>query len=766
MFHLNRSILLACGVAGLVQGAEPRIYRDRLEAHWLPGNTQFWYRVQTGPKTREYVFVDAVAGRRVVTNATVAAGATNLHALAVADAPRATKRTGPETTLHFVNRTSGTVELFWLDFGGQRKSYGKIPAGKTREMSTYAGHVWVVVNAEGRSLAVFEAGEEIAEAEIRAEAPADKPRATAQRLKPRPPPGDGKSPDGRWQAFCRDDNVWLRDTQGGGEKQLSRDGKPADAFGGRMHWSPDSRKFVVLRTQPAEEHIVTVVESSPTNQVQPRVQTYNYLKPGDRIAVSKPHLFDAASGREISVGDALFPTPWSLNDLRWAADSSRFTFVYNQRGHQVLRVIAVDAATGAAHALVDEQTKTFICYSGKFFCEWLDKAGELIWMSERDGWNHLWLYDAKTGRVKNQITRGPWVVRGVERVDAEQRQVWFRCSGLVPGQDPYYIHLARVNFDGTGLTLLTEGDGTHTFEFSPDRRFLVDKWSRVDQPPMHTLRRVSDGKLVCDLERADNHELLAAGWKAPQRFVAKGRDGTTDIYGVIWWPQKFDAQKKYPVIEHIYAGPHDAFVPKAFQTRPGFEWLGAAGFVVVQIDGMGTSNRSKKFHDVCWQNLGDSGFPDRILWLKAAAQKFPCLDVTRVGIFGGSAGGQSALRALLAFGDFYKAAAADCGCHDNRMDKIWWNEQWMGWPVGPHYAEQSNVTQAHKLQGKLLLMVGELDHNVDPASTMQVVNALIKADKDFELIVFPGMGHGAGGSAYGRRRVRDFFTRCFNPPAS
>jgi dipeptidyl aminopeptidase/acylaminoacyl peptidase len=566
-------------------------------------------------------------------------------------------------------------------------------------------------------------------------------------------------------AFCRDDNVWLRDAQTGVEKQLSRDGKPGDAYGGRMHWSPDSRKLVVLRTQPAEEHIVTVVESSPTNQVQPKVQTYNYLKPGDRIAVAKPHLFDAASAREIAVSDAFFPTPWSLNDLRWAPDSSRFTFVYNQRGHQVLRVIAVDAVTGAARALVDEQSKTFICYSGKFFCEWLEKSGELIWMSERDGWNHLWLYDAQTGRVKNQLTRGEWVVRGVEHVDAEKRQVWFRAGGLVPGQDPYYIQLARVNFDGTGLTLLTEGDGTHTVEFSPDRRFLVDRFSRVDLPPMHTLRRAGDGRLICALERADDRDLLASGWNPPQRFVAKGRDGATDIYGVIWWPAKFDARKKYPVIEHIYAGPHDSFVPKAFSVRPGYEWLGAAGFVVVQMDGMGTSNRSKKFHDVCWRNLGDSGFPDRILWLKAAAQKFPCLDLSRVGIFGGSAGGQSALRALLAFGDFYKAAAADCGCHDNRMDKIWWNEQWMGWPVGPHYAEQSNVTQAHRLQGKLLLMVGELDHNVDPASTMQVVNALIKADKDFELIVFPGVGHGAGGSPYGRRRTKDFFVRCFNPPA-
>jgi dipeptidyl aminopeptidase/acylaminoacyl peptidase len=200
-------------------------------------------------------------------------------------------------------------------------------------------------------------------------------------------------------------------------------------------------------------------------------------------------------------------------------------------------------------------------------------------------------------------------------------------------------------------------------------------------------------------------------------------------------------------------------VPKSFQATYGTRALTDRGFIVVQIDGMGTSLRSKKFHDVCWRNLGDSGFPDRILWIKAAAAKFPAMDLSRVGIYGTSAGGQSALRALLAHGDFYRAAVADCGCHDNRVDKIWWNEQWMGWPLGPHYAEQSNVTQAHKLTGKLLLMVGELDTNVDPASTMQVVNALIKADKDFELLVVPGAGHGVLGQPYAQRRMIGFFEK-------
>jgi dipeptidyl aminopeptidase/acylaminoacyl peptidase len=229
---------------------------------------------------------------------------------------------------------------------------------------------------------------------------------------------------------------------------------------------------------------------------------------------------------------------------------------------------------------------------------------------------------------------------------------------------------------------------------------------------------------------------------------------------VIVRPTNFDARKKYPVVEHIYAGPHSAFVPKAFASHLGvMHDIAELGFIVVQIDGMGTAHRSKAFHDVCWKNLGDSGFPDRIAWIRAAAEKHAEMDISRVGIFGGSAGGQSALRALIAHGDFYKVAVADCGCHDNRMDKVWWNEAWMGWPIGEHYAEQSNVTQAHRLTGKLLLIVGEMDRNVDPASTMQVANALIMADKDFDLLVMPGVGHGAAETPYGRRRRADFLVR-------
>jgi dipeptidyl-peptidase-4 len=323
------------------------------------------------------------------------------------------------------------------------------------------------------------------------------------------------------------------------------------------------------------------------------------------------------------------------------------------------------------------------------------------------------------------------------------------------------LHLVRYSLDDDTIVPLTEGDGNHSWEFSPDEKYLVARYSRVDLPPVTELRSMEDGKQVAVLAQADASQFVKAAGGLPRRFVAKGRDGQTDIYGMIVLPHDFEPEsdKRYPVLELIYAGPHSAHVPKSFGRFIDLRKTADLGFIVVRIDGMGTSHRSKAFHDVCWKNLADAGFPDRIAWMRAAAEQIPQMDLQRVGIWGGSAGGQNAMRALIDHGDFYKAAFADCGCHDNRMDKIWWNELWMGWPIGPHYEQQSNVTGAHKVTGKLMLSVGELDRNVDPASTLQVVNALIKADKDFELLLIPGAGHGAGSSPYGDRRRVDFFVR-------
>jgi dipeptidyl-peptidase-4 len=567
------------------------------------------------------------------------------------------------------------------------------------------------------------------------------------------------SPDGRWSAFVRDHQLWLRDRTSADERRLSVDGSAEDSYSAELAWSPDGKRCVAMRTPQVVERRVPLIESSPKDQVQPKLHEFDYAKPGDPLPVGKPTLFDVETGRPIPIDQALFATPWSITELRWEKDSTRFTFLYNERGHHVLRLLAVDAVSGAVSTLVDEVAATFVDYAHKTWLHWLDDTNEFVWMSERDGWNHLYLCDARTGAVKRQITKGNWVVRAVDHADDAARSLVIRTMGMHANQDPYHVHFARVSLDGGEPLSLTDGDGTHEIVFSPDRAYYLDTWSRVDLPPVVELRRSSDASLVMTLERADWSALLATGWQVPERIVAKGRDGTTDIWGVLWKPSTFHPSRRYPVIESIYAGPHGAHAPKSFAPWREPQSLAELGFIVVKLDGMGTNWRGKVFHDVAWKNLADSGFPDRIAWIRAAATERPWMDLDHVGIYGGSAGGQSAVRALIAHGDFYSAAAADCGCHDNRMDKVWWNELWMGWPIGPHYAEQSNVTNAAKLQGKLLLTVGELDRNVDPASTFQLVNALIAADKDFEFIVFPGAGHGAGESAYGQRRRRDFFVR-------
>jgi dipeptidyl aminopeptidase/acylaminoacyl peptidase len=571
------------------------------------------------------------------------------------------------------------------------------------------------------------------------------------------------SPDGKWEAVIQNYNVFIRPKGKSESIPLSYDGSEGNYYTlASVAWSPDSKRLAAYRARPGYRREVHYIESSPADQVQPKHSAREYAKPGDTLDIAQPALFEVETKKQVVVDPSLFPNPYSLSNPIWRQDGRAFTFEYNQRGHQVYRVIEVDA-TGKARAIVSEESQTFFSYrplsgnqreTGSRYRYDLGDGKEIIWMSERDGWRHLYLYDGVTGKVKNQITKGPWIVRAVDKVDEEKRQIWFQASGMYPGKDPYFTHYYRINFDGSGLVAFTEVDGNHTAVFSSDMKYYVDSWSRVDLAPVAELRRTEDRKALLELEKTDISALVAAGWRAPEVFTAMGRDGKTDIWGVIHRPTNFDPSKKYPVIEAIYAGPQGSFTPKTFSAAG--QPLAELGFIVVQIDGMGTNNRSKAFHDVAWKNLGDAGFPDRIPWHKAVAAKYPYYDISRVGIYGTSAGGQNSTGGMLFHPEFYKAAVSNSGCHDNRMDKMWWNEQWMGWPLGPHYAAASNVDNAHRLEGKLLLVVGEMDTNVDPASTFQVVNALIKAGKKFDLLFVPGGGHGAGG-AYGQRLLQDFF---------
>ena len=758
--------------AAWVETTRGGVRGGRVTPHWIDGGPAFRYRPTTGPDAGRLVVVDPASGtRRPVIDAEGSEAASGVERLI------RTRPSGPsaaETRVTFRNDTDRPARLFWVDRSRRLHSYGVVPPGDERRQHTFAGHVWLVRDPDGAPLAAFAATEADGLAVIDGTGPVP----TERRRRERDPAAKGSA-----RAWLANGDLWAR-VDGEPRRLTDAAAEPVPAGYDRVEYrgpalvAPGGRTVSAVRVavfRPAE---LTLSDPGPTGTARPTLIRLPYPKPGEPMDRPAPALFDAATGEPIPVSPAAFDKPFALSRWRWAADGSELFFLHNPRGHRYLQLLAADAATGAVRVVIDERPGTFVDYSRKTELHWLDD-GSILWASERSGWNHLYRIDPATGDVLNPVTAGEWVVRGVEKIAAGR--VWFTAGGVVPGQDPYHAHLCRAplpgrNGDGTGFAVLTSdaaesGDGTHDWTFSPDGDFLLDRFSRVDLPPVTVLRNAETGAFVLELERADAADRLATGWRPPVRFAAPGRDGATMIHGFVIFPPGFDPEAaepgSLPVIEQIYAGPHDAHVPKAWGRQPAARELAALGFAVVRCDGMGTNWRSKAFHDVCWRNLKDAGFPDRIAFLRAAAERWPALDLSRVGVFGGSAGGQNALRALLSHGDFYRAAAADCGCHDNRVDKRWWNEAWMGLPAdgdGTHYAASSNARDAHRLTGDLLLTVGGLDRNVDPASTMQVVDALIDADKDFDLIVFPRRGHGVGESEYGRRRRAEFFQRTLASP--
>lgn len=567
------------------------------------------------------------------------------------------------------------------------------------------------------------------------------------------------SPDGRRQAYVKDGNVHVSDRDGRHERALSNDGTDGNYYSDRIAWSPDGRYVCANRIRPARKRYVHYVESSPKGRLQPVLHRQEYAKPGDERPFKVPCVFDTRTGRAVIPSTELFDRQYDLYGPQWKEDGKAVTFEYNERGHKTYRLLELDAESGRVRTLVEESSPTFVNYN-RIFRHVLKGGREMVWTSERDNWNHIYLIDMDEGKVARQVTKGEWVVRDVLRVDEEGRTVYFTASGVNPGEDPYHVHYYKAGLDGGEMACLTPEEGNHSAVFNEDFSLLVDKYSTVGRPPVTKLRATRGGDGGClTLARADPGEIEADGWTPPEVFSAPGRDGTTPMWGIILRPTNFDPRKKYPVVEYIYSGPGDAYTPKSFFAYDdNMTALAELGFIVVQLDAMGTSYRGKRFEEVCHKNLKDAGLPDRIRWIRAAAEKYPYMDSTRVGIFGASAGGQEAMAAVLFHPEFYKAAYASCGCHDSRMDKIWWNEQWMGYPVDSSYVECSNVENAHRLARPLMLAVGELDDNVDPASTMQVVDALVKAGKDFELVFLPGVGHTMGGS-YGEHKRFDFFVR-------
>lgn len=850
----RRSLLacfvLTCGMPA-VCAQLPKIWRDSVQPQWTSDGTRFWYRVEVSQNRYEFVLVDTVQKTRLPAfdHAAVAKSMSetlstevNAEQLPVdslefsqdgaqvlltgrqgvwrlllksdqlefvekaADSsaagsvsfflpPRSSRDRGGDVVLEIRNQLSEEIQLVWIDRMGGEVSYGQIAAGASRQQHTFVGHVWLIKRGDQR-LGCFEATVSsgtilLQEAAFKAVRQRTLRNDSAKRSSSARGSRRAESPDGRWAAFVKDHNLWLRSLEKSAdenaERPLTSDASEQhtfrkDASRSRLvgmqyelkdppaqtsdvRWSPDSSVVLALQTQTVAERRVHYVASSRDGQSQPVLESYPYAKPGDPIPIAWPRLFRTADQQEIAIDRELFANPFRLQFLKFSDDSSRFWMLYNARGHQNLRVLEVAVDTGAVRIVVDETSDTFIHYStsGKFVLEWLPD-NSLLWASERSGWNHLYRYDVHSGQVLNAVTSGDWNVRRIERIDREQAVVWFYAVGVFPDQDPYHEHFCRVHLDGSEFRVLTAGDGTHEIQRLEGDLFFLDRYSRVDLAPVTELRRCDDGSLVTVLETADASEVVKAMGQLPARFSAEGRDGQTVIWGIIHFPRHFRPDQQYPVVENIYAGPHDHHVPKSFRAAYRHQQqLTDRGMIVVQIDGMGTAWRSKAFHDVCFKNLRDAGFPDRIAWIQAAAEQYPAMNLDRVGIYGGSAGGQNAMAALLWHGTFYKVAVADCGCHDNRLDKLWWNEQWMGWPVGEHYAASSNVDNAWQLQGKLLLVVGEEDRNVDPASTTRTVRALIKANKDFDFLLMPGVGHGACERPYAAKRRADFLARHLKP---
>lgn len=701
------------------------VYYANVRPSWMTGKDAFWY-VRETPQGRRYVAFDVKTKKR--------ADLFDHKKFAAALSAAADRKVDPENINVQWMRVSALGDTLKFNYSGRQWEYA-VKSGRLADKGDIPvppeePH-WMVVNDEKGS-------------------------------------GPVMSPDGKREAFIKNDNVYVRDVKTGKEKALSIDGTKGNYYSSWISWSPDSRKVAVNRIRPvSDKRYVYYVESSPSDQAQPKLHKQEYAKPGDELRFKVPCIYDVETGAAVIPSTELFDSQYDLYGPEWNADSKAITFDYNERGHKVYRVLELSAETGEVRPLVEETHDKYVNYP-RVFKHFLSDGKRMIWASERDNYNHLYMYDRATAKPVYQITKGEWYVREVLEVDEEKGKIYFTANGVDKDDDPYNIHYYVIGLDGSGMTDLTPGKGTHTATFSPGRRYLVDVVSSPTEAPVATLRSGADGREIMNVEKADISKLLANGWRAPEVFTAPGRDGKTPIWGLIQRPSNFDPSKKYPVIEYIYQGPGDQYVPKAF--TPSNYWmvpLSELGFIVVMCDGMSTSFRSRDFENVCYKNLKDAGLPDHMAWLKAAAEKYPEIDIDNVGIYGCSAGGQESTNAVLLHPEFYKAAYSACGCHDNRMDKIWWNELWMGYPVDKSYEECSNVANAHLLQRPLMLVVGEIDDNVDPASTMQVANALIKANRPFELVVIPGAHHTMG-EAYGDHKRYDFFVKHLmgvEPPA-
>ncbi len=594
------------------------------------------------------------------------------------------------------------------------------------------------------------------------------------------------SPDKKKEAFLRDYNLWVRDIATKKETQLTTDGVKDFGYAtdnaGWAHsdrpiliWSPDSKKIATYQQDQRGAGDMYLVS---TQVGHPHLEAWKYPLPGDKVVTTIQRvIIDVDNPRVIrlqlppdqhrsSLCDNVACRGGEWADVEWSPDSSQLAFVSTSREHKHEQLRIADANTGAVRDVLEESVPTFY-ESGNGAVNWryLASSKEVIWFSERDNWGHLYLYDATTGKPKNQITKGDWNVTQLLRVDEPKRELYFLGVGREKGRDPYFIHFYKIGFDGQGLKLLTPENANHEVSLSPSGRYFVDNYSTPEVPPVSVLRD-SDGKLITTFEKADISKLVAAGWKPPVPFTVKARDGVTDLYGLMFKPTNLDPARKYPIINHIYPGPQTGSVGSRSwsASRSDTQALADLGFIVVEIDGMGTPWRSKKFHEAYYGDMGDNTLPDQVTGMKQLAQRYPWIDINRAGIYGHSGGGYATADAMFRYPDFFKVGISESGNHDNREYEDDWGEKWQGLLESKNgksnYDSQANQNFAKNLKGHLLLAHGTMDDNVPPYNTLLVVDALIKANKDFDLLLLPNQHHGYGDeSNYMTRRRWDYFVR-------
>jgi len=723
-------------------GYNTQKYVDRANVfpNWMPGE-KFWYRVLT-PTGSEFVLVDAAKGTRTVAFdheklATSISSATNK------------KYTGSMLPFQVINYSADGKSITFRTDGKQwrydlQNSSLVTDTTKSLENAQRSGGF----GRGNRGLEVL-------------------------------------SPDKTKAAFIKDYNLWLRDTKTNEQKQLTTDGIKdfgyatdnagwTNSDGAILRWSPDSKKIATFKQ---DQRNVGDMYLASTNVGHPTLRSWKYPLPGDKeipmisrcviiVDEAKVIMFNIPPDpHRASLSDDI-SSSGTFDDIDWNPDGTEVAFLSTSRDHKQEKFRIANAATGEVRDVFEETVPTqYESGWGAINWRYLPKTKEIIWFSERDDWGHLYLYDAATGKLKNQITKGNWVVTRLIKVDEKNRLLYFMASGTQP-ENPYFSQFYKIGFDGKNLTLLSPGAGTHSISFSPSENYFIDTYSKPDVPSVSVLRDIN-GKQITELEKTDVSRLKAAGWKPPTPFSVKAHDGKTDIYGIMFTPTNLDPNRKYPVVDYIYPGPQSGSVGSwSFSAARGdHQALAELGFVVVLIEGTGNPNRSKSFHDMYWPDMSTNTLPDQVAGIRQLSQRYAYIDTSKVGIWGHSGGGFATAAAMFRYPDFFKVGISESGNHDNRNYEDDWGERYIGLLTKgadgkDNYEAQANQTYAKNLKGKLMLAHGMMDNNVPPYNTMLVVDALTKANKDYDLVIFPNAGHGFGtDSPYMMRRRWDYFVK-------